>query len=230
MSNENPIVNQQALWDAQHAKRGVEFECGTSLKFTPNDAAVVFAERLPCSARILEIGSANGRDARYWASLGHSVIATDFSSTALEQLKAISCEQGVLDKITPVLWDVGGGGLPVEDSASIDAFYARSALHVDDCTMLKLADHLNRILVPDGLILIEGKGPNDKKIQRSYHVGNGTAVDHEEGGHLRRIWTAEFTKDMCHKFRWNILELKEVEEEWRGTSATFMRLIAQKSC
>lgn len=125
---------------------------------------------------------------------------------------------------------LGGGGLPVEDSASINAFYARSALHVDDCTMLKLADHLNRILVPSGLILIEGKGPNDKKIKRSRHVGNGTAIDDEEGGHLRRIWTTKFTTDMCHKFSWNILELIDVEEEWQNTSATFMRLIAQKSC
>ena len=90
-------------------KRGAELECGNSLRFTPNDTAVVFAEHLPCSAKILEVGCANGRDARYWASLGHSVIATDFSSIALEQLNAISCEQGVSERITPILWDVGGG-------------------------------------------------------------------------------------------------------------------------
>ena len=223
------LTCQRTLWENQHATRGAEVECGSSLRFTPNDTAVKFAEFLPQSSRILEVGSANGRDARYWATLGHKVVATDFSLTALKQLKELGYEQGVMDSISPVVWDINVGRLPIDRCSSINAFYARSALHVCDSVMMQLASHLNKILSPNGIVLIEGKGPNDKKIARSCKRGNGTAVDHEEGGHLRRIWTTKFTKEMCSKFGWSIIHLTDEQEEWQGVPATFMRLIAKKT-
>lgn len=48
-------------------------------------------------------------------------------------------------------------------------------------------DHLNL----DGVVFIEGKSTSDPKIARSEHLGNGLAVDPEEDGDLRRVWTPE---------------------------------------
>lgn len=228
MSNELE-TNQRLLWENQHATRGNKHECGSSLRFTPNDTAVKFAEFLPSNSRILEIGSANGRDARYWAALGHHVVATDFSLTALKQLKGIGCEQGVMNNISLVIWDICIGKLPINQKASINAFYARSALHVDDSVMMQIANQIEEILSPNGYILIEGKNVNDHKIVRSHKKGNGIAIDHEEGGHMRRIWTTEFTKVMCDKLGWSIVELTDQKEEWQGVPATFLRLIARKT-
>lgn len=220
--------NQRSLWEIQHATRGAVLECGSGLRYTPNDTALAFARRLTSRSRVLEVGSANGRDARHWAAEGHQVIATDFSLTAMKQLRSIAQEQGVMQNIWPVVWDINVGHLPIEGASSIDAFYARSALHVTDSTMTQVAASVNAALVPKGWILIEGKGPSDKKIARSYNNEDGTAVDADEGGHMRRIWTPQFTEQMCHQFGWDIVELTDQKEEWQGVPASFMRLLARK--
>lgn len=222
------LNDQRILWDRQHSTRGVDLEC-KSLRYTPNDTAVTFAQHLLPNSKILEVGSANGRDARYWATLGHTIIASDFSLIALKQLTEIGLEQCVMGSVTPVVWDVCVGRLPVDTKDSIDAFYARSALHINDKTMMEIAKHLNKILISGGSILIEGKSTNDKKIIRSHKPGNGIAIDHEEDGHVRRIWTFEFVQSMCDKFNWNIVYLNEVREEEIHSSAKFMRLIAKKT-
>lgn len=207
---------------------GVILECSTGMRHTPNAAAVTLAEYLsPCS-RIIEIGSANGRDARYWASLGHQVTAVDFSLTALRQLKEIALDQGVMGNIRPLVWDISVGHLPVTVACQVDAFYARSALHVDDDSMMQIAGHIESVLTPNGIILIEGKGPGDKKIVRSEKYPNGLAIDHVEGGHVRRVWTSEFARMMCNRFNWQVVDLTDLHEEWQGVPANFMRLIARK--
>ncbi len=223
------IADQRLLWDRQHAVRGAIVEGNSDLRFKPNDTAVIFARLLPPGSRILEIGSANGRDARYWASLGYEVVALDFSQIALNQLREIGQKQGVMEKIFPVVWDIKVGHLPFNRESYFDAFYARSALHVDDTTMMQLADNLDKLLSDKSILLIEGKGPNDEKILRSRKQKNGIAIDDMEGGHVRRIWTLEFLRSMCDRFGWDIVQLSETQEEWIGVPAMFMRLIASKN-
>lgn len=223
------IPNQKDLWENQHQVRGVIGCEGSVLRNIPNKAAIILGRELSDHSTILEVGSANGRDARYWASLGHRVIATDFSTTALAQLTEIALEQDVLHNIETVEWDISVGRLPVTESASIEAFYARSSLHVDDDTMLSLADHLNYVLKPNGLILIEGKGLVDGKIKRSQVVGKNLVIDQYEGGHLRRVWTQEFFTKICEQFCWNVLKLECFSETIGGYTSNFTRLLAKKN-
>lgn len=213
----------------QHASRGVSLECSPDFKFTPNQSAVEFSNLLKPQSAILEVGSANGRDARFWASQGHMVIATDFSEVAMQQLTQIAIEQGISEFITPILWDISQGRLPPSLLTNIvDGFYARSALHIGDTQMYDLAFALDKILKPGGIVFIEGKGPNDEKVARSEKVGRHLAVDNCEGGHLRRVWTCRFSKQLCSTLKWDILDLSDRREKWNGTPATFMRLIARK--
>lgn len=222
------LASQKLLWDRQHASRGQRHEGSDALRFTPNPTAVIFHELLPQSAKVLEIGCANGRDARYWASQGHDVTAIDFSHTALTQMHETAREQGVAHKIQPIMWDIQEGYLPLSGEEHFDGFYARSALHVDDETMTTLAAHINKLLKPDGIILIEGKGPNDTKIKRSRRLQGSIAVDEEENNHLRRVWTCESLIELCAQNNWRIHQVQEIEEVWEGTSASFVRLIAKK--
>ncbi len=227
--NAHETVDQSQLWNNQHATRGLSLECGDKFRFTPNNSAIEFAKRLKPRSTILEVGAANGRDARYWGGLGHRVLALDFSKVALEQLMNLAMEQGVCGFITPILWDISHGTLPVDGvPETIDAFYARSALHIDDTQLYRFSFELNARLREGGVIFIEGKGPNDKKISRSEQIGHHLAIDKEEGGHLRRIWTCHFTKQLCATMKWDILGIQDRHEKWNGTPASFIRLLAQK--
>lgn len=221
-------TEQIALWNTQHARRGTKGPEGSFLRNTPNDTARLLNDLLRHESMILEVGSANGRDARFWASQGHHVIATDFSPVALSQLRELAQRQGLEKRITIIEWDINCGLLPPQ-ADKIDAFYARSALHIEDEKMLDLALYLNRILIPESLIVIEGKSEKDKKIQRSIPVGGGLYIDLEENGHLRRAWTEEFARYMCRYFNWEILKLEQLHDQTQKANPEQLRLIAKKS-
>lgn len=223
------IPNQQSLWNEQHAVRGTSGPEGADLKFAPNNSAVEFEKKLPKGATILEIGAANGRDARYWASKGHEVYALDFSQVALDQLTQLAIAQQVNELIIPIVWDIAEGSLPLNKlPKSISAFYARSALHIGDEEMQILGNQVSSVLEIGGKIYIEGKGSNDPKISRSKKLGNGLAIDLHENGHLRRIWNKKFIKQLCLAMGWDILELNNNSENWNGIQASFISLLAQK--
>lgn len=222
------FTDQQQLWDTQHARRGADDGLeGDRLVDTPNASAVQLGKLVVRQARIAEVGSANGRDARYWASLDHTVDCMDFSPVALSQLMQRADRQDLADKINPILFDANDGILP-DEVGEIDGFYARSALHVDDATLMRLLADVDGRLNDGGVVFIEGKSTNDPKIARSEHIGNGLAVDPHEDGHLRRIWTPELLQDICSTLGWKAIQQSRIDEEWAGTDANFLRLVAKK--
>jgi hypothetical protein len=222
-------ATQQALWDSQHAQRGGRNGLeGDLLVDVPNDAAVMFGDLLDPESTVTEVGSANGRDARFWAQQGHTVNCLDFSRVALDQLLNHAERQGLTDRINPLHFDANAGRLPEEVGDRINGFYARSALHVDDETLMALLGDVDGRLQKDGVVLIEGKSTYDTKIARSVDIGNGLAVDPEENGHLRRVWTPESLETICDAFGWTALQQGSFGEEWAGTDATFLRLVATK--
>lgn len=222
------ITDQQNLWDAQHAVRGSQDGLeGYNLIDVPNDAAVLLNGMLGPESIIAEVGSANGRDARYWALQGHRVHCMDFSQVALGQLVDHAARQGVADRINPLHFDANAGDLP-SAVGDIDGFYSRSALHVDDDTLMALLGAVDARLKKDGVVLIEGKGTTDTKIARSIDLGNGLAVDPHENGHVRRVWTPESLTAICATFGWTAVKQEIVGENWAGTDASFLRLVATK--
>lgn len=221
------LTDQQTLWDAQHAQRGGTNGLEDVLADVPNASAVLLGQLVRPRSVIAEVGSANGRDARYWARNGHRVRCMDFSRIALGQLVERTERQGLTDFITPLHFDANDGKLP-DEVGTIDAFYARSALHVDDETLMSLLSDVDSRLKKDGIVLIEGKSTTDRKIRRSVDIGNGLAVDPEENGHMRRVWTPESLEDICSGLGWTALQQETAQEQWAGTDATFLRLVATK--
>ena len=61
---DNQEVNQKKLWEKQHIKRADE---SRQIENKPNLFALRCAQLIPEGGKVLEIGSANGRDARYFA-------------------------------------------------------------------------------------------------------------------------------------------------------------------
>lgn len=224
------IAAQLELWDVQHSVRGtIGFE-GGPFRDVPNSSAVIFGTLLPPPpGTILETGSANGRDARYWAKLGYMVHCVDFSKVALNQLAAIALEQEVHENILPILHDVSTGTLPPHtDGVWYDGFYSRSALHIDDQTLHCFTTALDTHLLPGATIMIEGKTADDPKVKRSISAGNGLAVDMQEGGHLRRVWTPECMEALADMHGWQVHAIERNAITTGPRPSVFLRLTAKK--
>lgn len=219
------ISDQKQMWDDQHFQRGTAGEEGTSLRDVPNQAAVNLDCRLGRGSVIFEVGSANGRDARFWAKRGHSVIATDFSKVALTQLEAIAQEQGVHKNIEAIEFDLNSGQLPIRAPRFIDAFYARSALHISDDAMTNLGHEINRVAKRGAIVMVEGKTGTDPKIKRSADLGNGLVVDYD--GHLRRSFSEEFMEKWAQEAGWAVDDMRTYEETTAGKGAEFIRMTAK---
>ncbi|CCK24515.1 6-O-methylguanine DNA methyltransferase [Streptomyces davaonensis JCM 4913] len=87
-------------------------------------AAAVF--RSAGAREVLELGAGHGRDALHFARQGLSVLATDFSPVALEQLREAAASQQVAENVTTAVHDVREP-LPLAD-ASVDAVFAHMLL------------------------------------------------------------------------------------------------------
>lgn len=212
---------QERLWDVIHGRQ--EWE---SLNFTPNSLAVEVQKMLPPSANILEVGCSNGRDARYFASLGHSVVAIDFSEVALAQMIELAKQQRCDSRVTPIHHNIAKG-LPTV-TGPFDCFYSRSSLHIDDDAMTNLFGGITPLIKSGGLIAIEGRIDEDDPVRESERVGKSLAINWREKGHIRRIWTKEFCLKLAEVFSWVPMVLIEHEENI-GNRKKLLRFIAKKT-
>lgn len=226
-------ITQQQLWDMQHAQRGAEAGLeGAALVDSPNELAILLGGMLAPDSSIIEIGSANGRDARFWAkNYGHHVLALDFSQVALGQLTNRAVQQGIGEFITTGLFDANTDALPAEID-SFDAFYGRSALHTTDSRLTYLLHATHGVLKAGGIIAIEGKHPDDPKIKRSkpHDLSEPHLVqDPYENGHARRSWDPEASRKFLMDAGFIIRDLEVViDETIPGDPAMFTRIIAEK--
>ncbi len=215
------MLIQESLWDKIHNR-----DDWVELNFTPNLLAMELQKILPEKSNILEIGCSRGRDARYLASHGHSVVAVDFSTVALTQMMELVKQQGCDSQITPIHHNIMKG-LPTVSSDSFDCFYSRSSLHVDDEKMIVLAKSIDLVMKKGGLIAIEGRMEIDTPIQESEKIEGGLAVNWKESGHVRRVWKKEFCLQLARDFSWEVMTLLEYEDDV-GNKKHLLRFIARK--
>jgi SAM-dependent methyltransferase len=168
-------VSREAHWE--------RFYTGGFTNRRPSSFAQHVAEtELGEGARILEIGCGNGRDAFYFASLGHEVVGIDPSAAAIESCTAV---------------DAGGrasfllGRFPsirAELSGSFDAVYSRFSLHA--MTQEEQDEALAgacSLLADGGKLLIECRSINDP-LARQGEIISPTERIH---GHYRRFVVRE---------------------------------------
>ncbi|GAB4586170.1 class I SAM-dependent methyltransferase [Nocardia sp. IFM 10818] len=128
---------------------------------------------------VLELGAGHGRDALYFARQGFSVVAADFSSVGLDQLRDAARHQGVAERVTTVVHDVRDP-LPLPD-ASADAVFAHMLLCMALSTteIHALVAEVRRVLRPGGAFVYTVRHTGDA------HYGAGTAHGddiYEHGG------------------------------------------------
>ncbi len=215
--------DQKQLWEAQHESRKEE---SREIENVPNLFAKRCAELLPENALVVEVGSANGRDARFFAREKNSrVVATDFSLNALKQLREASGRDGTADKVFPVVADTRE--LPLGKPENVDAFYSRSALHITDEELSHFFEECIRLLKDGGYIMIEGKTEDDPKMAKSREVA--PHLYENGGGHIRRSWSEVIIRDLIERHDLHLIEINKTTEVWHDIETKFINFIAQKS-
>lgn len=115
----------------------------------------------------------------------------------------------------------------LEDQEYYDAFYSRSALHLDDEKIVPFLEYVVSHLNKDGVVMIEGKPKEDFKIERSIEVGKNCYEDVD--GHIRRAWTEDDIKSMCESFALEIIEIGRTTEILQEKETKFIHFIAKKT-
>ena len=121
----------------------------------PSAPAVYAAQVFGAAAaeRVLELAAGHGRDALYFARQGFTVLATDFSGVAVEQIRQAAQAEDLAGQISAIVHDLREP-LPLEAGA-IDAVFAHMAL----CMALSTEEihttlkEIRRVLRPGGTLV-----------------------------------------------------------------------------
>ncbi|WP_163753295.1 class I SAM-dependent methyltransferase [Mycobacterium botniense] len=198
----------------------------------PSAAAVHAMRRFRAvSARtVVELGAGHGRDTVYFARSGLQVLALDFSSTGLEQLRTAAARAGVGQAVTTVVHDVRDS-LPVA-SGSADGVFAHMLLCMALSTnqIRGVVAEVARVLRPGGVFVYTVRHIGDP------HYGAGVAHGDdifEHGGFAVHFFSRDLVDELAAG--WDGVEVHAFEEGelprrlWRITQYHPSRLAAARN-
>ncbi|MFD7157208.1 class I SAM-dependent methyltransferase [Kribbella sp. NPDC059898] len=197
---------QQERWDAAYARTA-------ELHGVEPSAAVRRAVELFGAAGIvdvLELGAGHGRDALFLARHGFSVHATDFSETALDQLRHAAQREGLDDRVTAALHDVRDP-LPPAD-ATVNAVFANLLLNMafSPSELRALVAEIHRVLCPGGVFVYAVWSADDPCAQHWPRLEDGLS-GHD--GFVGRFFDKELVGELAEN--WSLDEVTPYEEGQR---------------
>lgn len=208
------IPEQKDMWNRKHS-------AGEHNWFAdmPNPLAQKMIAKLSGGERILEIGCGNGRDSRYFALNGFSVVATDFSDVAV----AKSSETNSYDNLQFSVLDVRDK-LPFADG-EFDVVYSSLALHyfTDDMTK-DIFCELHRVLKPGGMFAFGCKSYDEIRMIEATMIEKDIYVD--PNGHVLHAFSMDFVRELVDGL-FDIVSLEEKEEVYGGRVSTVVSCIAK---
>ncbi|NIK60161.1 class I SAM-dependent methyltransferase [Kribbella shirazensis] len=211
---------QQERWESAYAQRpqlhGSE----------PSAAAHRAVERFGAAGidDVLELGSGHGRDALFLARQGFSVHATDFSDTALDQLRHAAQREGLDDRVTAALHDVRDP-LPPAD-ATVNAVFANLLLNMtfSPSELRSLVAEVRRVLCPGGLFVYAVCSTDDPCTQYSRQLDDGLSV---YDGFVGRFFDEDLVGELAG--HWQLDELTPYDEGQRRMLLVAMTKPAQET-
>jgi SAM-dependent methyltransferase len=212
------MQDQHSHWNALHQRNQ-----SAVLHSGPSSLARECASLIPAGASLLELGCGPGHDARYFAALGHTVLATDFSEDAIaanhsQPDNPPNLQFARVDTVQP---------LPFDDHA-FDVVYTRLSLHYfTDRVTRAVFREIHRVLTPDGLLCFLCKSEQDPL----YGKGRQLEPDmFELGGHVRHFFS-EIYCTACLAPAFDILHLSRDSEPNAGPApydhSAFIKAIAR---
>jgi SAM-dependent methyltransferase len=160
-------------------------------------APAVYAARVFKAAgaeRVLELAAGHGRDALYFANQGFTVLAADFSSVALEQIRQDAHAAGVDARVEALVHDLRDP-LPLEAGA-VDAVYAHMALCMafSSSEIHNIVNEISRVLRPNGTFVYTVRHTGDAH----YGAGNSYGDDiFEHGGFAVHFFGRQMLDDLA---------------------------------
>ena len=169
----------------------------------PSDAspfALSVNKKIPSGSKIIEIGCGNGRDASFFASEGHRMVALDPSESAIASCRAkdirglINYQQGTLPDIVDTL------------DNDFEVAYSRFVIHAmplseEIRTLLAAA----KVIVPGGALFIECRSINDQMARQGEVISPTERIF----GHYRRFIIKEELESRLLDSGFKILESVE---------------------
>lgn len=202
-------LNQKKLWDKKHSRGEHAAYAEKPMKFA-DEAEKYF----PSHSYVLELGCGVGADANYFASKGHHVEATDFSSVVIAQNNQRPHENvnfNVVD-ISEVF--------PYKD-ASFDVVYAHLSIHYfNDQITRQIISEVSRVLKPAGMFYFRCKATDSWEKNISVETEPNLFVANETG-HIRHLFSEEYTREILNNL-FTIKKLSRTKEEYRGQTSKFI--------
>ncbi len=124
-----------------------------------------FASLVPPGARVLEVGSGGGRDARALTAAGLSVRCTDISPGFVDLLRADGLAADVVDPMAGDLTDPERGGAPYDG-----VWASASLLHVDRSALRRVLSRLAEVTRPGGALHLSVKEGDGERWSTHGHV------------------------------------------------------------
>jgi SAM-dependent methyltransferase len=210
------LPDQRAHWDAVRRQTAAP-----TTAHGPSSFAQAFARRLPATARVLELGCGPGHDSAHFATLGHIVVATDFSIEALRPARAI---HGDGPGLSFCLLDLAAP-LPFRDAA-FDAIYARLSLHYfPDRVTRRIFRELRRVLPPGGVLGFMCKMTGDPLYGRGREIEPDMF---ELKGHLRHFFSPDYARTcLTRDGDFVLIELTERRDTLYDRDSAFIEVFAQ---
>ncbi|MFI7061084.1 class I SAM-dependent methyltransferase [Kribbella sp. NPDC050124] len=147
---------------------------------------------------VLELGAGQGRDALFLAQQGFSVHATDFSESALDQLRLDAQREGLDDRVTAALHDVRDP-LPPAD-ATVNAVFANLLLNMAfaRAELRALVGEIHRVLRPGGLFVYAVWSVDDSCSGRWQPLEDGLS---EHDGFAGRFFDEALIRELADRWR-----------------------------
>ncbi len=207
--------DQKQHWNELHTKGKLKDYAKKQTTFADEVIA-----HFPTDAKVLELGCGLGNDSFFFATQGHTVIATDFSETAIEENKIhYQSQQNLSFQVVDI-----SKPLPFEDN-EFDVVYARLSLHYfTDAVTKQVFNELNRILQPKGLLCFLCKSTDDSLY------GQGKQIERdmfEYKGHVRHFFSMDYAKQ-CLSNKYEIKLSEDGKEEFYDRQSAFIKIIAEK--
>ncbi len=133
--------NSKAWWDEKYLTSGDQYLYGKE----PSKFLVEHLDLLPKGAKVVDIGSGEGRNAVALAAKGYDVTAIDFSATAQDRAKKLAVDSGV-----NILWKSSDLDFYLPELLTFDAIVC-----IDYKPPVSLLKNLSRGLKQKGILILE---------------------------------------------------------------------------